>query len=506
MRVQNEGTGKSSWWMINPEAKPGKAARRRATSMETKAYEKRKGRVKKKVDALRQAALGGSIGNSLGGSMGSSIGGQLGQLGQLVDQTPSPCSSLSEGLDMYPDSPMIHAGIHPLARPGQSGLAYLHSRSPNRPPNYPPLPGQSSSTAGAGNATVNGQHNTQPSIAQQITGDFRPRASSNASSCSRLSPPLNSALDDPLSPLGSNAAWSQSTAAGNDLQSLYTTQNSNQQTTSTAGELDSFNEHQLVENMTATMTLNGSNVGQQSNPQVPVTQSPMQQQMQQVRHALTMNSLSPQTVMYMNGSANNNQMINGYIYSTSVDTKRGIVQPQPQHTHQHGNCACIGLGCNDDENNNRSDYAVSMEQLNGLTGNVCNGLHGLNNGSGQLVELLKSSSPLMSLAQTPCMDYAIKRERASTYAGSTMDCGGGYRTAPGVGQLLQMNTPLPNDLDLNLDSLQGGLECDVDQVIKHELSVDGELDFNFEPLHSSPTTSSPSASIANAASTHSWVH
>lgn len=24
MRVQNEGTGKSSWWMLNPDAKPGK--------------------------------------------------------------------------------------------------------------------------------------------------------------------------------------------------------------------------------------------------------------------------------------------------------------------------------------------------------------------------------------------------------------------------------------------------------------------------------------------------
>lgn len=23
MRVQNEGTGKSSWWMLNPDAKPG---------------------------------------------------------------------------------------------------------------------------------------------------------------------------------------------------------------------------------------------------------------------------------------------------------------------------------------------------------------------------------------------------------------------------------------------------------------------------------------------------
>lgn len=53
MRVQNEGTGKSSWWMINPEAKPGKSARRRATSMETSKYEKKRGRVKKKVGYTR---------------------------------------------------------------------------------------------------------------------------------------------------------------------------------------------------------------------------------------------------------------------------------------------------------------------------------------------------------------------------------------------------------------------------------------------------------------------
>lgn len=35
IRVQNEGTGKSSWWMINPEGgKGGKAPRRRAVSMD----------------------------------------------------------------------------------------------------------------------------------------------------------------------------------------------------------------------------------------------------------------------------------------------------------------------------------------------------------------------------------------------------------------------------------------------------------------------------------------
>lgn len=78
IRVQNEGTGKSSWWMLNPDAKPGKAARRRATSMETSKYEKRRGRIRKRIEALKN--------------------------GTTVLDTPSPCSSLGEGLDVFPGS------------------------------------------------------------------------------------------------------------------------------------------------------------------------------------------------------------------------------------------------------------------------------------------------------------------------------------------------------------------------------------------------------------------
>ncbi|KAH9525046.1 hypothetical protein Btru_000189 [Bulinus truncatus] len=61
MRIQNEGTGKSSWWVLNPDAKPGKTPRRRAGSMETKSYEKKRGRVRKKVEALRAAIENGEV-------------------------------------------------------------------------------------------------------------------------------------------------------------------------------------------------------------------------------------------------------------------------------------------------------------------------------------------------------------------------------------------------------------------------------------------------------------
>ncbi|KAJ0178705.1 hypothetical protein K1T71_005480 [Dendrolimus kikuchii] len=104
MRVQNEGTGKSSWWMINPDAKPGKSVRRRAASMETSKFEKRRGRVKKKAEALRNGAT--------------------------ADATPSPSSSISESLDMFPDSPM-HSSfqLSPDFRQRASSNAYVPTTS-----------------------------------------------------------------------------------------------------------------------------------------------------------------------------------------------------------------------------------------------------------------------------------------------------------------------------------------------------------------------------------------
>ncbi len=54
IRVQNEGTGKSSWWMLNPEGgKSGKSPRRRAASMDNNSkFAKSRGRAaKKKVKA-----------------------------------------------------------------------------------------------------------------------------------------------------------------------------------------------------------------------------------------------------------------------------------------------------------------------------------------------------------------------------------------------------------------------------------------------------------------------
>ncbi|XP_057677208.1 forkhead box protein O1-A-like [Corythoichthys intestinalis] len=62
MRIQNEGTGKSSWWMLNPDGgKNGKSPRRRAASMDNNSkFAKSRGRATKKKIALQDGADGGA--------------------------------------------------------------------------------------------------------------------------------------------------------------------------------------------------------------------------------------------------------------------------------------------------------------------------------------------------------------------------------------------------------------------------------------------------------------
>jgi len=54
-----------------------------------------------------------------------------------------------------------------------------------------------------------------------------------------------------------------------------------------------------------------------------------------------------------------------------------------------------------------------------------------------------------------------------------------------MGQLMGAlnNNALLDDLNLNIETLQGGFDCNVEEVIKHELSMDGSLDFNFSQNH-----------------------
>lgn len=81
MRIQNEGAGKSSWWVINPDAKPGRNPRRqRSATLEntTKAaIEKKRRGARKKAMELRAAGTLHSASSSVVGSQASIISHEL---------------------------------------------------------------------------------------------------------------------------------------------------------------------------------------------------------------------------------------------------------------------------------------------------------------------------------------------------------------------------------------------------------------------------------------------
>ncbi|GJQ72746.1 hypothetical protein Trydic_g1401 [Trypoxylus dichotomus] len=304
MRVQNEGTGKSSWWMINPDAKPGKSVRRRAASMETSKFEKRRGRVKKKVDAIRNG---------------------------LVEATPSPSSSVHEGLDDFPDSPLHNFNLSP---------------------------------------------------------DFRPRTSSNTSSCGRLSPIP--------AVVGVEPDWSAPQFT----------------TTNYSPEIGgNYSPDQLAGNLEQGMKLQSDyNIG------------------------------------YLNGQTQ---------------------QPPPPYTSSYDNYSCRDLNTL----HATSPYGLSHCPIHRLQNCGCPPIQ-------CKVEPMSPSALSPSYPQSePSPDpvgsqYLMSRNsipRPPSNSPPTTPQPAMHTTM--MGQLMgALNNSVLDDLNIHIESLQGGFDCNVDEVIKHELT------------------------------------
>ncbi|XP_029282471.1 forkhead box protein O3a [Cottoperca gobio] len=146
VKVQNEGTGKSSWWIVNPEGgKGGKAPRRRAVSMDNSKYIKgARGRATKKKASLQAAQEGsGESSSSLSKWTGSPTSRSSDELDAWTDfrsRTNSNASTLSGRLspilanlelDEVPDddsplSPMLYSSPSSMSpSTGPTGLSDL---------------------------------------------------------------------------------------------------------------------------------------------------------------------------------------------------------------------------------------------------------------------------------------------------------------------------------------------------------------------------------------------
>ncbi|KAJ8256678.1 hypothetical protein COCON_G00188300 [Conger conger] len=129
IRVQNEGTGKSSWWMLNPEgSKSGKSPRRRAASMDNNSkFAKSRGRAAKKKVSLQGGAEGsadspGSQYSKWPGSPNSHSNDDFDAWSSFRPRTSSNASTLSGRLSPFlPEQEDLVDGEVHLVYPGGSG-------------------------------------------------------------------------------------------------------------------------------------------------------------------------------------------------------------------------------------------------------------------------------------------------------------------------------------------------------------------------------------------------
>ncbi|XP_044582307.1 forkhead box protein O-like isoform X2 [Cotesia glomerata] len=375
MRVQNEGTGKSSWWMINPDAKPGKSARRRATSMETSKFEKRRGRVKKKVEALR---------NGL----------------QTDAATSSPSSSVSEGLDLFPESP-------------------LHTSS------------------------------------FQLSPDFRPRASSNASSVGRLSP-IPSVLGEPDWTPSYVSSYSPEQLAGNLAEAMKLESYQMYQPSPGSQQQQQQQQHQQQQQQQQQQPPPSYFEAQQysRNNSMRSAASPYSLPAQPNNHHQRCSIHRLQTCSCQMNTSPVSSMSPTYHQNDSrpsLCAQQSATQPQQQQQQQLK-----------EPKQDRKEQPQSFPYLMQCQQRLQNQNHqtvSVNSSPSAAVNFLDGSSDLSC-----CNNLDLN-------AASTM-----------MGELMGAlnNSALLDDLNINIEGLHGGFDCNVDEVIKHELSMDGTLDFNFQ--------------------------
>ncbi|XP_012686391.2 forkhead box protein O1-A [Clupea harengus] len=129
VRVQNEGTGKSSWWMLNPEGgKNGKSPRRRAASMDNNSkFAKSRGRAAKKKMALQGGPEGGADSpgsqyNKWPGSPNSHSNDDFDTWSGFRQRTSSNASTLSGRLSPFmPEQDDLGDGDVHMVYPGGPG-------------------------------------------------------------------------------------------------------------------------------------------------------------------------------------------------------------------------------------------------------------------------------------------------------------------------------------------------------------------------------------------------
>ncbi|XP_075939658.1 forkhead box protein O3B [Anarhichas minor] len=445
IRVQNEGTGKSSWWMINPEGgKGGKAPRRRAVSMDNsnKYTKSARGRAAKKKAALQAAAAaagegGGDSPSGLSKWPGSPTSRSSEDLDAWTDfrsRTNSNASTLSgrlspilanPELDEVPDdepplSPMLYSSPGRALSPGIATT----SSAPAELPRLADLAGTMNLNDGLTDDLMD-ELLDNIDLVPPVTGPTAPNGSSGFNFVSKSnglgSPSTTSSPSTNTSTNGgvngySNSIFGPHTAGSSLRPAPMQTIQENKQTSFSSISLSRFGSQTLQDLL---------NSDSHSHSDVMMTQSdPL---MSQASAAAIVSQNSRRGLMLRNDPV------------MTFGTTGGLQGSQVEILQSN--------------NHNQS----SLRSLNGGL-NLANEANALANAKQQLL--------LSPLGGNGSSSMQID---TSIFLNGTIGSSGGI-----------CQDRFPTDLDL--DMFNSSLECDMDSIIRNELMDADGLDFNFDSL------------------------
>ncbi|XP_072854212.2 forkhead box protein O3 isoform X1 [Pogona vitticeps] len=452
IRVQNEGTGKSSWWMINPDGgKGGKAPRRRAVSMDnSNKYTKSRGRAAKKKAAL-QAAQDTSEDSPTQlskwpGSPTSRSSDELEAWTDFRSRTNSNASTISGRL-----SPILATTELDEAQDDDAPLSpMLYSSPPSMSPsvNKPCNVELPRLTDMAGTMNLNDgltdnlmddllDNITLPASQQSPTGGLMQRSSSFPYSSK------GSGLGSPSSSFN-NAVFGPSSLNSLRQSPMQTIQENKQATFSSMSHYN----NQTLQDLLASDS--------HSHSDVMMTQSdPLMSQ--------ASTAVSAQNVR------RNIMLRNDPMMSFAAQPSQGSLANQNLLHHQHP-----------PQNSSLSGSRALSNSVGSM------GLSDSNNvGSAKHQQQSPANQSMQSLSDS--------LSGSSLYSNSV--------SLPMMGQ-----DKFPTDLDL--DIFNGSLECDMESIIRSELMDADGLDFNFDSLISAQnvvTLNVGNFAGAKQASSQSWV-
>ncbi|XP_074675486.1 forkhead box protein O3 isoform X1 [Strix aluco] len=451
VRVQNEGTGKSSWWMINPDGgKGGKAPRRRAVSMDnSNKYTKSRGRAAKKKAALQTAQETSEDSPSQlskwPGSPTSRSSDELDAWTDFRSRTNSNASTISGRLSPILASTELDdvqdddAPLSPMLYSSPSSL----SPSVNKPctvelPRLTDMAGTMNLNDGLTDNLMDDllDNITLPPSQQSPTGGIMQRSSSFPYGSK------GSGLGSPSSSFN-NAVFGPSSLNSLRQSPMQTIQENKQATFSSISHYN----NQTLQDLLASDAL--------SHSDVMMTQSdPLMSQ--------------ASTAVSAQNSRRNIMLRNDPMMSFAAQSSQGglVNQNLPHHQHQSHNSSLSGSRALSNSISN-----IGLSDSNSL-GSTKHQQSPVNQSMQTLSDPLSGSSLYSSSVNLPVMGHE----------------------------------KFPSDLDL--DIFNGSLECDMESIIRSELMDADGLDFNFDSLISAQNVVSLNVGNftgAKQASSQSWV-